>query len=156
MNSMTDPRPLEPDYVRDMRPQPSGLVEWSTMRVEQREKRTEYHEGTPAQFIKYICSILNSPCINNAEITLDASQATLAESDSRVLYNTAEIPYNFYVDWGLNYYTPDYKDPDEETGADPDELISWLVYVIEKNGKFVLDLQDHDPTPRYMEIGTMF
>lgn len=162
MNDLIDPRPLEPDWVRSMRPDPSGLIEWSTMRVKwnpelkQGEQRTEYHEGTPDEFIKYVCAIINSPCINNAEITLNAAQSTLTESEARKLHYSAKIPYNHYVDWGIKYNIRDYETDDEETGSDPDELISWLVYVIENSGKSVVDLQDHDPTPVYMEIGSMF
>ena len=159
---MSDPRPLEPDWVTSTRPEPSGILEWSTMRVEFnpqlkiREQRTEYHAGTPAQFIAYVCSIINSPCINNAEITVDASEANILGCDSLALCRVAKIPYNFYVDWGIKYNLFDSDVDGEETGSDPDELISWLVYVIENDGKCVVDLQDHDPTPRYMEIGSMF
>ena len=162
MNDLIDPRPLEPDWVRSMAPEPSGLIEWSTMRVEwnrvmkAREKRTEYHEGTPYQFIQYICTIINSPCINNAEVTVDATQATILESDCSTLYHSAKIPYNFYIDWGIKYNLNDYPTDNEEVGTDPDELISWLVYIMQNNGKCVVDLQDHDPTPRYSEIGSMF
>jgi hypothetical protein len=152
---MIDPRPMEPDWVSDLRPEPSGLLEWSTMRVtwsrelQANEQRIEHHEGTPSQFISYVCGIINSASINNAEITVNAAQSTATESDCMKLYLEAEIPYNFNVDWGLKYNNTDYATDNEETGSDPDELISWLVYVIQNNGRCVIDLQDYDPTPRY-------
>ena len=159
---IADPRPLEPDWVTDTTPEPSGLIEWSAVRNEwnrelkMREERKEYHEGTPMQFIGYICGVMNSPCINNVEITVDASQAAILESDCKALYLAAKIPYNYYVDWAVKYNLNNYDTDTEEYGSDPDELISWLVYVIENDGKCVVDLSDHDPTPRYAEIGSMF
>jgi hypothetical protein len=160
---MHDPRPLEPDWATDTRPQPSGMVEWSTMRVvwnreiKKRESRTEYHEGTPLQFFKYIGTLLNSPSIDNAEITVDASQAILPYELTPLWYDTkGSIDDNYRIDWGLKYNIGNYDSDDEEVGTSASDLASWLAYVIENYGKCVVDIQDYDPTPQYMEIGSMF
>ena len=160
---MHDPRPLEPDWVTDTRPQPSGLIEWSTMRVlwnpetKKREARTEYHEGVPLQFFKYISTLLNSISIENAEITIDASQVALPYQLSPRWYDVAKLPDDHYcIDWGLKYNIGDYDSDDEEVGTSSFDLVSWLAYVIENHGKCVVDLQDYDPTPQYSEIGSMF
>lgn len=154
---MHDPRPMEPDWVTSTRPEPSGLVEWSIMRPQPQGKRqTEYGENTPVQFIEQVCNLISSISINWAEITVDASQAVVPNTAPVTWYNTSAIPSNWYVDWGIKYSLPDYKNDEEEVGSDPDELISLIAYVIENGGKCTIDIQDHDPTPRYSEIGSMF
>lgn len=158
---MIDPRPMEPDWVTDTRPEPSGKVEWSTMRVvwnrqiKKNERVTDYHEGTPKQLVEYLDTLANSPCIDNAEITINAAQALLPASTPPQWYNLKHIN-NHCIDWSIKYNVGDYDSDDQETGYDPDELISWVAYVIEKQGKCIIDLSDHDPTPQYMEIGSMF
>lgn len=160
---LIDPRPLEPDWVTDMRPEPSGIVEWSTMCVEWNrelqkcERRTEYHEGTPQQFIDYVSTIAGSPCIGNAEITVDASQVNLPYDTPANWYNSDKVPDDHYaIDWGIKYNVGDYDSDDKEVGTSAYELVSWIAYILEKRGKCVIDLQEHDPTPEYMEIGSMF
>lgn len=160
---MIDPRPIEPDWVTSRQPEPSGMVEWSTMRVEwnrelkKNEHRTEYHEGTPQQFIDYIGTLTSSVCVENAEITVDASQVNLPYDVPANWYNSDKVPDDHYrIDWGIKYNVGDYDSDDNETGTSAYELVSWIAYVLEKRGKCVIDLQDHDPTPEYMEIGSMF
>lgn len=151
---MNDPRPLQPDWATSMHPLPSGLVEWSTMRVKwnseqkQRERLTEYHEGTPQQFIDYIGTLTSSVCIDNAEITVDASQVDLPYDVPANWYNSDKAPGDHYpIDWGIKYNVGNYDSDDEEVGTSAYELVSWVAYILEKRGKCVIDLQDYDPTP---------
>lgn len=153
MPELIDPRPLEPHWVTDMSAPPSGLVEWSVMRthwnkeLKTRQKTTEHYEGTPTQFIKYICNILRSVYIENTEITIDASQAALPYSISSRWYDPNDIPMTSLIEWAIDYNLDNYPEGEKDAGFDPHELISWLAYVLENNGKCIIDLQNCDPTP---------
>lgn len=153
MTELIDPRPLEPSWVTDLTPGSSGMVEWQTARrlwnkeLKKYEKHTEYFEGTPAEFIKYVCSTISSVSIGNAEIIVDASQSIVSSCDSSRWYDINDIPHNFWIDWGISYNLNNYPEDENEVGTDPYELISWVAYVIENNGKCIIDLQDYDPTP---------
>lgn len=157
MNDLIDPRPMEPDYVRDMRPDPSGMIEWRVYtrhfdhESKMYESRTEYHEGTPLEFISHVAHRTLSPIFEPCDITADARQVTnVPDSLLKVKH----------LDDGTLYWRVKYEREDggggEEEGSDMCEGMDWLIYLMKEQVKFTLDLDVVDPTPAYMEIGSMF
>lgn len=157
MNDLVDPRPLEPEWVRSMRPDPSGLVEWCVVTrhwnktLKMYDSRTECHEGTPLQFLSYIggrtLSGVPEPC--------------MIVADTRQALNVPDNAINIkYCEDGTMYWSLEYSRDDggggNEDGSDISELLDWMVYLTKEQVTFTLELDELDPTPEYSEIGSMF
>lgn len=157
MNDLIDPRPLEPDWVRDMRPEPSGLIEWRVhtrqwnSELKMYDNRTEYHEGTPLEFLQNVGIRTMSGAFEPCEITADARQVTSVPD------NVSNVKHHHGNDlfWRIKYDRED-GGGGEEDGTCLYEFMDWLIYLMKEKVVFELDLDIVDPTPAYMEIGSMF
>ena len=158
MYELTDPRPMEPDWV--IKGEPSGIIEWRSTRTQWNKElkktdvRIEYHEGYGVDLLRYISSLTVSPAFEPVVIDFNASQSTGHSLTNKLkALNYSEYPVYF---WKIEYHHPDYTTPSEESGTDIFELLDWMASLIEDGTTGTLELDYHDPTPEYMEIGSMF
>jgi hypothetical protein len=152
---MLDPRPLEPDWVALT--ELSDTAEWTVVRHKWNKETRKYDqiksygEGNMTALLKVVVDIINSEdpeCL--IEINAENICPTLMVSSKTASYNLK------YENDGLLHWSISPADVIEEEGNDLDELIGSIEYMSEKQMKFKIELSFHDPTPEYMEIGTMF
>lgn len=154
--------PMEPDWVTASSAEPSGMVEWSTQsfsyskQTKKNEARTEYHRGTVEQLLRYIGTLTLSPALEDLDITIDATQCTIDERPRAGWNDIKHLPDHIGIYWKATYSTPDCSILDENEGTMSSELIDLIAHVAAEHGKCELALGPHDPTPQYMEIGSMF
>lgn len=156
MTTMTDPRPMEPAWVTDMRPEPNGLVEWQIFRdrwsnEDKRYKQTRSDcEGSVYNLLTNIAEILGS---NDPEcwIRVNAEQCIPGPTNRSYipdLPNYAAISHLFA--------RVTYDESNHEEFADMDEFLGEVEWAASECRQFQIEISWIDPTPDYMEIGTMF
>lgn len=154
MTSWTiDPRPMEPVYDGEL----SGEINWieqATLWDRYLKKfvtHRNYHSGGPDDLLKYIERITLSFNIENVEINVDASESIGRPDLKKLKATTCPRLY-----WIVRYNLGNSDKDTIEEGIDVDELYEWIAYLVDERGTFSIDISEYDPTPQYMEIGTMF
>jgi len=150
---LTDPRPLEPAWVTDRTPEPSGKVDWQTATTRwSRESRTyetefQYNRGEPEELLHYIGGLTLGFSVETITVEIDASQVTDPPADS------INVKHR---DDNLLYWTIENPEGLDEEGSDLDELMGWLIYLMRENATFRLTMDVADPTPQYTVIGELY
>jgi hypothetical protein len=154
---LIDPRPLEPDWVRDAGPEPSGLIEWQVItrhwnkKILKYEVEIEHHEGTPKQFLDHIGIKTIAAAYGEFTLKVDARQAMNVPKG----YSDVKHRENNDIYWVLDYNIEDGRGGSEED-SDVDELMGWMIYLMNEKAVFKVELDFNDPTPAYLEINSMF
>lgn len=156
MTTMIDPRPMEPAWVTDMRPEPTGLAEWTIYRdrwskAEQRYIQTRSNcEGSIHNLLTNLAEILAS---GDPEcwIKVDAEQCNPGKVDYTKIPN---LP-GYLATSGL-FAKVVYSESNCEEFTDMDEFLHEVEWAASELRQFRIELDWYDPTPDYSEIGTVF
>ena len=154
--SVYDPRPMEPDWVRFDQGEQPGPLDWH---VRQRQwnraiKKYEWLENCGST-IEELFAVLDYLMINQieAEVTVDATDMGEPEkipSIKTCLFYKAKVE-DFT---GLHHVMTASDCVDDTTSND--EALFFVEQAIYNREKIMLEINQYDPTPSYMEIGTMF
>lgn len=156
MTTMIDPRPMEPAWVTDMRPEPSGLAEWTIYRDRWNKEEQRYTqarsscEGSIYNLLTNLAEILGS---DDPEcwIKVNAEQCIPEPTDHTRIPNLPD----YSAISGL-FARVTYDDDNREEFTDMDEFLAEVEWAASECKQFQIEMDWLDPTPDYMEIGTMF
>lgn len=144
MNTLIDPRPLEPACTAE--PQSADFVAWRTERCywdrESRSTRREYTggAGNVVAFLHHVSGLLRGNDFSHT-IQVEAAQAGTVD-----LSDLTAISYPCGIE-SAAWWEIDQAAGCEEAGLDGDELFGWLRYLLNERKDFSLKLSDYDPTP---------
>lgn len=151
-----DPRPMEPDWVCFDEGEQPGPLDWhiSERRWNRDIKKYETFEdcGSTIEELFAALDYLMINCIE-AEITVDATEMGEPEKIPPLAtcfsYKAKAEDYT-----GLHHIMTASDCVDDITSND--EALYFVEQAIYNREKVTLEINHHDPTPQYMEIGTMF
>lgn len=152
MNSLIDPRPMEPDWVRE--PEPIDLIDYRITRyVWNREARkydrpVESHSSDTRTFLEAIASLLNA-CIE-CDIEVDATNRTPVESLATPLHYSIRVPSFAGMHCQLRWlYSQNETESiyEEEETTDGDDFMAGVEWLCNECKEFTVSLGSYDPTP---------
>jgi hypothetical protein len=145
-NTLIDPRPLEPDWVREA--PCTDTVQWTIRRhLWNRETKRyipvhEHGHGNTLACLSAIAAILNS---RNIECEIIIHSNDLEQRDGGRPYHY-DLKYPSGYDLGV-FWNIDHPAVDQDGGRDTDELMDWTEYLLSEGKEFTIELSWFDPTP---------
>ena len=145
MNTLIDPRPLEPDWVSQ--PEPNGLVEWQVIKTRWNsdEKRyiqtSEFCIGSAQDLLVNLVGILRSSD-PDYWIKVNAEQCTATKVDHKVI---PEIQWGRGL--GVLFARVSYSANSYEEFTDMDEFFGEVEWAVLQCRQFDIETDWNDPTP---------
>lgn len=152
MTALIDPRPMEPDWVREA--EPIDLVDYKITRfVWNKEARkydrpVESYSSNTRGLLEAVASML-SACVE-CEIEVDATQRTPVESLETPIHYSIKIPGFTGMFSQLRWlYSQNATEAiyEEEDTTDNDELLAGVEWLCNECKAFTINIGDYDPTP---------
>lgn len=155
MTSMIDPRPLEPSWVYEV--ECPDIAEWTVIRRKWNKETRKYDaikscdDGNMIALLAAVAEIIKG---NDPECEIEIDASNIAES---ILPPTKITDYGVDLGNGRRdlWWTINPSGILDDSGGDVHELMGSIEYLANKGEKFTVEISYYDPTPQYMEIGTM-
>lgn len=151
-----DPRPMEPDWVRFDEGEQPGPLDWhiSERRWNRDLKAYETFEDCGSD-IEELFKVLDHIYINGTEVEVEID-ATEMGSVEKMPPISQTLSYKCKSeDFNGMFTRVTYSDCEEDTTSN-DDALCYIEAAIYNREKIHVDISHYDPTPQYMEIGTMF
>ena len=151
-----DPRPMEPDWVRFDQGEAPGPLAWhiSERRWNRDLKAYETFEDCGSD-IEELFKVLDHIYINGTEVEV-AIDATEMGPVKKMPVLTQSLSYKCKSEDLTGIFTRiTYSDCEEDTTSN-DDALHYIEAAIYNREKIHVDISHYDPTPDYMEIGTIF
>lgn len=152
MTALIDPRPFEPDWVREA--EPIDLVDYKITRfVWNKETRkydrpVESYSSDTRALLEVVASLLVAGV--ECKIEADATQRTPVESLETPVHYSIKIPSFTGMHSQLRWlYSANATETvfEEEDTTDNDELLAGIEWLCNECKAFTIDLSIYDPTP---------
>ena len=151
-----DPRPMEPDWVRFDEGEAPGPLSWhiSERRWNRDLKAYETFEDCGSD-MEELFKLLDHIYINGTEVEVEIDATEMGPVEKMPVL-TQSLSYKCKSEDLTGMFTRvTYSDCDEDTTSN-DDALHFIEAAIYNREKIHADISHYDPTPDYMEIGTMF
>lgn len=152
MNSLIDPRPMEPDWVRE--PEPIDLIDYKITRfvwnkeTRQYDRPVEVYSSNTRTLLEAVAGLLVAGV--ECKIEADATYRTPVESLETPIHYSIKIPgftgMHSQLRWLYSANETEAIFEEEET-TDNDELLAGIEWLCNECKAFTVELSGYDPTP---------